>query len=137
MSDHLRKPAVLPEPRGHGEERQAIDFSALRALIGDDEVAARAILRSFSTHSSGLGNQLRAALAAGQPALAVDAAHKLKSAARAIGAFALADLCADIERAGEKGETTVLAATVTLLIREEASVAAVLALREQDNSPLL
>jgi two-component system, sensor histidine kinase and response regulator len=133
----LSKPVVPRELAMLGDERHPVDFSALRALIGDNEIAARAILRSFTTHSSGLGNLLREALAAGQPAVACAVAHRLKSAARAIGAFALADLCDDIERAGEMGDMSVLAETVTLLIREEASVAAVLAIREQDHSRLL
>jgi two-component system, sensor histidine kinase and response regulator len=133
----LSEPVVPRQRTVRGDERHPVDFSALRALIGDNEVAARAILRSFVTHSGGLGKQLRAALAAGHPAIASDVAHRLKSAARAIGAFALADLCADIERAGEIGDMPALAAAVPLLIREEASVATVLAMREQDDSPLL
>jgi two-component system sensor histidine kinase/response regulator len=114
-----------------------VHLSALRRLIGDNEAAARSILRNFSTHSSGVGDQLRAACAAGQAAAASDAAHKLKSAARAIGAFALGDLCEEMERAGSVGDTTALAEQLPIFNREEACVLAFLAVREQQDAPFL
>jgi HPt (histidine-containing phosphotransfer) domain-containing protein len=113
-----------------------VRLSALKALIGDNETAARSILRSFSTHSSGIALQLRAACMSGQHASASEAAHKLKSAARAIGAFTLAQLCAEMERAGEMGDTAALSEQLPLFNREEASVAAFLVMREEDPTPI-
>lgn len=114
-------------------ERPPVCLSALRALIGGNEVAARSILRNFSTHSADDANQLRVACLAGDPQAAADAAHKLKSAACAIGAFALAGLCADIERAGAQGDTAGFADLLTRFSLEEASVAAFLELCERED----
>lgn len=122
-------------PEGLGQP--PVRLSALRALIGDNEAAARSILQSFLTHSVGVANQLRAACAANQPAAASGAAHKLKSAARAIGAFALADVCVRIERASETGDPAKLAAQLVLFDREEACVVEFLALLEQEGTRIL
>jgi HPt (histidine-containing phosphotransfer) domain-containing protein len=65
---------------------------------------------------------LRAACAASQPAAAAATAHKLKSSARAVGAFALADLCEAIEGEGKAGKAETL---VTLLPRFDEEMAAV------------
>jgi HPt (histidine-containing phosphotransfer) domain-containing protein len=129
IPDRLRVPGAGELP--------PVRLSALRALIGDDETAVRAILRSFAMHSGAIANQLRAACAACQPIAASDAAHKLKSAARAIGAFHLAQLCAEIERVGEKGDFAALAEQLVLFNREEASVMTFLAMREEGQAPIL
>lgn len=117
--------------------RPPVTLSALKALIGDNETAARSILRNFLTHSVGVADQLRAACAADQPAAVGAAAHKLKSAARAIGAFALAESCVQIERASELGDRALLAARLVVFNREEASVVAFLAMREQDDTGIV
>jgi|HubBroStandDraft_1064217.scaffolds.fasta_scaffold810460_1 two-component system sensor histidine kinase/response regulator len=114
-----------------------VRLSALRALIGDNEAAARSILRSFTIHSGGIVKQLHTACAAGQTAAASDAAHKLKSAARAIGAYALGDLCAQLERAADMGDTAALAVQLLLFDREEAAVTAFLVMREQQDTSIL
>jgi two-component system sensor histidine kinase/response regulator len=118
-------------------ESQPVRLSSLRALVGDNEAAARSILRSFSIHSGDIANHLRIACAAGNPGAAGDAAHKLKSAARAIGAFALADLCEDLEHAGALGDIGALAEVLRRFNLEEASVVAFLAQRELDGTAIL
>ncbi len=137
--NRLAAPAdvIHPVVAADTEELPPVRLSALRALIGDNEDAARSILRNFSIHSRDVGNQLRAACAADQLAAASDAAHKLKSAARAIGAFALAELCAQLERAGAAGDSSALAAQLVLFNREETSVFAFLDKRERDDTPIL
>jgi HPt (histidine-containing phosphotransfer) domain-containing protein len=123
--------------RDDSVERLPVTLSALRTLIGDNEAAARSIVRNFLTHSIEGAKQLRVACAANRFAAVSDAAHKLKSAAGAIGAFELADLCVQIERASGMGNSTMLAALLVLFNREEASVVAFLATREQEDTPFL
>jgi CheY-like chemotaxis protein/HPt (histidine-containing phosphotransfer) domain-containing protein len=99
-----------------------VDVSALKALIGDNETAIREILQDFTARSASIVAELRAACTAGQSVVAGAAAHKLKSSARAIGAFALGELCADIERAGNAGDTAALAEKLPLFDKEMMAV---------------
>lgn len=126
-------PVLFPD----SDEQPPVRLSALRALIGDNEAAAHSILRSFCTHSTGVANQLRDACTTGQLAAVSDAAHKLKSATRAIGAFALAELCEQMERSGQMGDAAALAAQLVLFNREQASVVAFLAMQERNDTPIL
>ena len=66
--------------------------------------------------------ELRAACAAGEAQAAVAAAHKLKSSARAVGAYAVAELCAAVEEEGKAGDS---AALTVLEPRFEAEMAVV------------
>jgi HPt (histidine-containing phosphotransfer) domain-containing protein len=50
------------------------------------------------------------------------AAHKLKSSARSVGALALGELCAGMERAGKAGDTEALAVLLPRLELELADV---------------
>jgi HPt (histidine-containing phosphotransfer) domain-containing protein len=114
-----------------------VRLSALKALIGDNEAAARSIVRNFIAHSRGIVNELSEACTAGQPTAASAAAHKLKSAARAIGAFALAELCAEMERTCDMGDQADLVEQLALLNCEEASVIAFLLMRVEQDTPIL
>ncbi len=98
------------------------DINVLQALIGDDGATLHNLLQDFLSSSAGIAAELRSACAASQPAAARAAAHKLKSSARAIGAFALGELCADIERAGSAGDMAMLAARLPQFDEELASV---------------
>jgi two-component system sensor histidine kinase/response regulator len=109
---------------------EPVRLSVLRAFVGDDEDATRAILRNFSTHSLDVAAQMRAACAAGELAAASDAAHKLKTAACTIGASALAELCAEMEHLCAIGDSAAVAERLELFNREEALVVAFLGRRE-------
>jgi two-component system sensor histidine kinase/response regulator len=85
-----------------------VDLSALKALIGDNEDDVCEVLQDFTARLPSIVTDLRAACTAGQLEAASATAHKLKSSARAIGASALGELCADIERAGNAADTVAL-----------------------------
>jgi len=65
---------------------------------------------------------LRTACAAGQATVAGALAHKLKSSARSVGALALGELCAGMEKAGKAGDTKTLAALLPKFEQELLSV---------------
>ncbi len=80
-----------------------VDVGVLRKLVGDDATTIREVLQDFRASAAKIVTDLRAACAARQPKVAGAAAHKLKSSARAVGALALGELCAGLERAGYAG----------------------------------
>jgi CheY-like chemotaxis protein/HPt (histidine-containing phosphotransfer) domain-containing protein len=99
-----------------------VDVKVLKALVGDDSGLIREFLRDFRNSAAGITLELRTACAAGQTKLAADAAHKLKSSARAVGALALGDLCATMEEAGKADNSNAL---IVLLRCFEAEMAVV------------
>jgi signal transduction histidine kinase/CheY-like chemotaxis protein/HPt (histidine-containing phosphotransfer) domain-containing protein len=114
-------PVSLPQAKA-----LPVDLSALKEMVGDDPAILREVLQDFRASAVRIISDLRAACAAGQTKAAGGAAHKLKSSARAIGAFALSELCADIERAGDAGDSAALAERVPLFNAEMAIVDAYL-----------
>ncbi len=86
----------------------AVDVGVLKKLVGDDAATIREVLQDFRASAVKIVTELRAACAARQPKVAGAAAHKLKSSARAVGALALGELCADMERAGKAGDGAAL-----------------------------
>ena len=107
--------AVSPAPT-----LAALDVSVLAALVGDDPAVIRDFLLDFRASATSIAAELAAACTAGDAAQAQALAHKLKSAARAVGALALGELCAEIEQAGRSGGTL-----APLLVRFEREMAAV------------
>jgi PAS domain S-box-containing protein len=114
-------PVSLPQAKA-----LPVDLSALKELVGDDPAVLREVLQDFRASAVRIISDLRTACAAGQTKAAGGAAHKLKSSARAIGAFALSELCADMERAGDAGDSAALAERVPLFNAEMAIVDAYL-----------
>ena len=71
-------------------------------MFGDDEDTLREILQDFVVPARNIVCEIEEAYEA-KPAAGVGAAaHKLKSSSRAVGANALADLCAELEAAGNR-----------------------------------
>jgi PAS domain S-box-containing protein len=99
-----------------------VDINVLTALVGDDAAIVREFLRDFRSSAAAAALELRAAWAAQQMKTVANATHKLKSAARAVGALALGELCAAMEKAGKADDNEVLA---MLLPRFEAEMAVV------------
>jgi len=87
-----------------------VDVNALKALVGDDEATIREFLHDFRISAAKIAVELRTACAAGQATAAGALAHKLKSSARSVGALALGELCAGMEKAGKAGDTETLEA---------------------------
>lgn len=82
------------------DERPAIDLAVLATLVGDDAQVQRDILLEFQRCSLEDASALRAACADGAGAVGAALAHRLKSAARSVGAARLGALCETMERAG-------------------------------------
>ncbi len=75
------------------------DLGVLAELIGDDRQVMQEVLEAFRANTARSALELARAQADGAVQAVVDIAHKLKSAARAIGAARLGQICADIEEA--------------------------------------
>ena len=99
-----------------------VDVSVLKALVGDDPKVIREFLDDFRTSAADAASELKRACESGTAAQAGAVAHKLKSSARAVGALALGELCAEIEAAWKRGGNAV---PEGLLIRFEAELALV------------
>ncbi|MDX5363559.1 MAG: CHASE domain-containing protein [Pseudazoarcus pumilus] len=85
------------------------DVSVLEELVGDDQQIVREFLHEFRRSAKDLAESLHTALDGGWPLEAGNAAHKLKSAARSVGALALGEECAIIEREARQSDADALA----------------------------
>ena len=104
----------------------AIDVSVLAALVGDDPATIRDFLVDFRHSARAIATELDAACVAGQAAQVGALAHKLKSSARAVGALALGELCAELEAAGKGSEVGAVQAIHPRFVAEMAAVEAAL-----------
>ncbi|WP_237132791.1 ATP-binding protein [Pseudohongiella sp. O18] len=93
-----------------------LDTSILREMFGDDEETIHEILLAFLEPSRAIVEEIKQGVQAHSTELVAQAAHKLKSSARSIGAVELADLCVQFESAGKSGD---LAPVVNKLDRLE------------------
>ncbi len=86
-----------------------LDIRVLRRLIGDDPRFIVEFLQAFRVSATRLARDIEQAYRDGNAARTVAAVHKLKSAARSVGAMPLGDLCADMEQVGSAGQLDALA----------------------------
>jgi len=103
-------------------ETGPIDPSALTNLVGDDPDMHREILKDFLAPASEIVAEVNQGFDENSPETVAKAAHKLKSAARSIGANTLADLCLALESAGKEGDWKTIEATVPELNAESGVV---------------
>jgi PAS domain S-box-containing protein len=82
----------------------AIDESALKAMFGDDEEMFKEILNDFIEPSQKIIEEVKTGWEERSAEAVKQAAHKLKSSARSVGANALADLCQALETAGKEDD---------------------------------
>jgi CheY-like chemotaxis protein/HPt (histidine-containing phosphotransfer) domain-containing protein len=80
-----------------------VDPKALKDLVGDDQVVVQEFFSDYLSASRRLAAEMRAAHAAADLDRLGACAHKLKSAARTVGAKRLGDLCAGLEEACAHG----------------------------------
>ncbi len=92
-----------------------IDPRALKNMFGEDPDTFREILADFLGATRAIVADLESGANMGNAAGVADAAHKLKSAARSVGAHALADICVDLEAAGKARDATAIAALTARL----------------------
>ncbi|APW39588.1 hypothetical protein RD110_22235 [Rhodoferax koreense] len=76
-----------------------VDLAVLSELIGHDAQVMQEVLEAFRTNAAHSAHALARAQAHGAVQAIADIAHKLKSAARTIGAARLGDICSDLEEA--------------------------------------
>lgn len=115
FDDYLSQPTTLPNLQAMLEKwlaphTSALDISVLEGLIGNQTEFVDEILHEFRTTAFDIASALHAAVLAGAPQDAANAAHKLKSSARAVGARRLAEWCSIIERAGHDARANDLTA---------------------------
>lgn len=84
-----------PVPERHAGP--VADLSVLADLVGDDPQVIAEVLHAFRQSAAAAALELQASVRAGAAAAAGDIAHRIRSAARSIGAAGLADICAQIE----------------------------------------
>ena len=114
-------PAPIPAPAdgtGPAREKPAIEWTALRQLIGDDVAEVQDLTATFLQESRTRLGQLRAALAESAPTGVSQAAHALKSAARNFQAPGLAELALQLEQMGKSGNLGQSAAVLDQLALE-------------------
>jgi PAS domain S-box-containing protein len=99
-----------------------VDVSVLKALVGGDPAVNQDFLHHFRVSAAKTAVELKATCENGLAARAGTLAHKLKSSARAMGALALGELCAEMEQAGKTGQVEALA---SLWLRFEVEMTAV------------
>ena len=145
MDDYMSKPAPLSElqdllerwlPRpadaapaeaptaGNTAPEAAgpVDVQVLRSLVGDDPELIREFLQTFRTSAARIAQEVEQAYTAGSAARTVAGVHKLKSAARSVGAMALGELCADMEQVGAGGQIDALSLAFEHFKQEMAAV---------------
>ena len=112
MDGYLSKPVNLARLRatlqrwlpGEAKPAPAIDRSVLDPWIQDDESARLNLLRRFSQAAVASRRDIEAAMAASNLAALASEAHKLKGSALAVGARAVGDAAAALERAAKAGD---------------------------------
>jgi CheY-like chemotaxis protein len=80
------------------------DPAVLADMVGDSAKLQREMIESFFTHAADTLSELRSAYEKREARPLARAAHKLKSAARAIGALEVAELAARLEAAGNNAD---------------------------------
>ncbi len=106
----------------NARNRAPVDVRVLEALIGSDPAINRSLQRQFQLSAAEIGARLGRACAGGDSLLASEQAHKLGSAARAVGALPLGALCAQMEVAGNNGDPDALARLWVMFEKELAAV---------------
>ncbi len=86
------------------EAGRAVEPKFLRDTFGDDESLIKEILLDFVEPARATVGEIDTAFQSRDAAGLGAAAHKLKSSSRSVGAETLADLCAELEKAGKSGD---------------------------------
>ncbi len=96
----------------------ALDLDILRAQVGNEPPVIAEFLRDFGHSLQQLAADIALAFSSADAQALVAAAHKLKSAARAVGALPLGACCAELEARGSETPLAALAAVHAQLITE-------------------
>lgn len=102
------------QSKAHAKGEQSVDLTVLMELIGDDECVVVDFLSDFLSISEGYVQELNGSIDIGDLDGAAACVHKIKSAARSIGAFPLGSLSEEIELHAKNGNSSV---TTSLKVR--------------------
>lgn len=102
-------------------ERPVLDVAHLREQTGDDPALANEVIEIFRGQAESWGRLLTTDQ---DPGTWADAAHAIKGAALGIGAFQLAERCAEAERVGRSGSPSPVQTALVLSDVREALNAA-------------
>ncbi len=129
-SANIAQPTTSSSPKTVSTTQTAVDANgsviderAIKDTFGDDDVTFKEILQSFVEPSQAIIDEIITAWEKRSASDVRDAAHKLKSAARSVGANALADTCAKLEAAGKSGDWSVIDSLTPLSREQMADVA--------------
>jgi two-component system sensor histidine kinase/response regulator len=100
----------------------AVDLAVLSSLVGSDPAVMSKMLASFRRSSTRCRDAARIGVGAGTCKAVADAVHSLKSAARAIGALRLAEVCEEMEISADAGRGAELTAQLVRFEQEYTSV---------------
>jgi PAS domain S-box-containing protein len=114
------RPAGTPRPEA--AESPAVNLDVLSALVGNDRGLIEEVLAAFRESATLSWTEITQGIAAGAALATSDAAHKLQSAARAIGAAHLGDVCERIEGLAKARKVGELNALLPLFEGEWAAV---------------
>ncbi|MCG2576858.1 MASE4 domain-containing protein [Dechloromonas sp. XY25] len=105
-----------------GKHVTPVDIDVLKTLVGSDPKLIRELLQLFQTTAAQTAVELKRACASGMAAKVSAEAHKLKSSARSVGAFALGELCAQLEASANSGRNEQLSVLLPRFEEEMAHV---------------
>ncbi|MBL4693380.1 MAG: response regulator [Magnetovibrio sp.] len=99
----INVPRLGPERETEPPAEGPINPRTLKDMFGDDDDTYKEILLEFKDSSLGIISEIKGSFADENMHGISAGAHKLKSAARAVGANDLADLCVGLEKSGKSG----------------------------------
>ena len=108
--------------RPRPDAREAVETSVLASLVGDDPEGLAALLGEFAVSAAQSAAELSLAAGRGDHGAAGFIAHRLKGAARTVGAIRLGNLCAHVESATARSDDVGFAASLALLQLEVVAV---------------
>ena len=111
-----------PDPLPVSNIALPVDLNVLREMIGHDPADIDAVLQSFRSSAAAARLDLSTGASGGTGGSTSDVAHKLKSAARSIGALRLGELCAQIEPIAGLARSNELDALMPQVLAELAAV---------------
>jgi signal transduction histidine kinase/ActR/RegA family two-component response regulator/HPt (histidine-containing phosphotransfer) domain-containing protein len=102
-----------------GGDPAVIDLSVLAELFGHDPQKVRKFTFKFLESTQEVVRDMEAALARGEVQPVRELGHRIKSAARTVGAFGMADLCQDLEllTSGETADEVARAQPIVAQLR--------------------
>jgi PAS domain S-box-containing protein len=107
-NDDTKEENVLNEkPKDPKTSEDVIDKQALMNMFGDEDMC-KEILNDFVAPSQKVIEEFKIGWKERSAEAVKQAAHKLKSSARSVGANALADLCETLEQAGKEDDWTTI-----------------------------